>query len=333
MGLESALLERSGGRTNDPPAIAETRSTSRDVEKLIEHRTSHYTAHSEAARYFTNTPAKVRLRFSNPTICRLQEGFKIMRVGNSSAFGFRRGDALYVPPETDIHIDLGSARADAPISCDCIEIETGRMDDIVSRLNHQLSSIGSNLNARVDWRKFSILRGSDAGALGIETLMHLFRQDDPMFRDMRIDARIDEMLMSLLHTRSRDLLEMREADGIDNGITAAVRLIRKDLSHNVPNEDLARIACMSESSLLRNFRRQFGMTPARFANQLRISESRRLLSDRHRSIEVIAFDLGFSSASHFARVFRQVTGETPTEYRGRRVIDIQTLVCGSDTGN
>ncbi|KQU86368.1 hypothetical protein ASD00_31245 [Ensifer sp. Root31] len=325
MGCEGTAFDRAERHSIYLPATMEVGSSSIEVEKLVEHRTAHYTAHSEAARYYTNTPAIVLLRFSNPTICRLTDGFKVMSVGNSTAFGFRTGDALYVPPDTEIHIDLGAARADAPITCDCIEIETGRMDNIVSRLNHQLSSAGSSLSARIDWRKFSILRGSDADVLGLEMMMDLFRQDDPMFRDMRIDARIDEMLMSLLQSRSRDLLEMKEADGMDNGITAAVRMIRKDLSNTILNEELARIACMSESSLLRNFKRQFGMTPARFANQLRIKESRRLLCERHQSIETIAFDLGFSSASHFARVFRQVTGETPTEYRNRRVIDVQAV--------
>ena len=34
--------------------------------------------------------------------------------------------------------------------------------------------------------------------------------------------------------------------------------------------------------------------------------------------EQLAFELGFSDASHFSRVFRKTAGESPAEYRKRR---------------
>ncbi|WP_420568258.1 helix-turn-helix domain-containing protein [Thalassovita sp.] len=297
-----------------------------NIEKLVEHRTAHYTAHSEMARYFTNTPASVLLRFATPSVCRLNAGKKVMRVGGDKAFEFFPGDALYVPPDTDILIDLSAAGPDTPITCDNLEIETGRMDRTLARLNESLSAKGSAISAHIDWSRYVVMRGSEANSLRLPSLMALFQQDEPMFRDLRIEAQIDEMLLTLLHKRSRDLLDMKESDAIDNGIMAAVREIRKDLSVHISNEDLARIACMSESSLFRNFRRQFGVTPARFANQLRITAARRILSAQvTRTIESIAFDLGFSSASHFAKVFRQITGETPTAFRDRRTHAVHEL--------
>ncbi len=38
------------------------------VEKLVEYRCAHYAAHSEAATYTTNTPARVQFRFPNPIL-------------------------------------------------------------------------------------------------------------------------------------------------------------------------------------------------------------------------------------------------------------------------
>lgn len=299
------------------------------VEKLVEHRRAHYASHSEAAQYLTNTPATVKLRFSSPLFCRLTAGFKAMRVGDSDVFGFEQGDAMYVPPNTEILVDLGAADADAPITCDVIEIESGRVDAILARLNDRLAATGANLSARIDWSRFAVLRGRDADELRLARLMELFRADDPLFRDLRIENRIEDALMTLLQHRSRDLLEMDEAQRVDSGVMAAVRLIRADLARHVPNEELARAACMSESSLLRHFRRQFGMTPARYTNQCRITEARRLLTEDQGSTEAIAFRLGFSSTSHFARVFRQITGEAPAEYRARRRVGSQAAICGS----
>lgn len=287
------------------------------VEKLVEHRSAHYAAHSEASQYLTNTPATVHLRFGNPLLCRLTGGHKRMRVGGSEIFDFAPGDAMYVPPDTAIEVDLGAASAFAPITCDVFEIERDRMDAIMTRLNESLAASGANISARLDWSRFAVLRGDAAAELRLERLMALFRADNALFRDIHIETRIDDALMTLLQHNSRGLLEMDTADGIDSGVMAAVRMIRADLARHVPNEDLARVACMSESSLLRHFRRQFGMTPSRYANHLRIREARRLLGDRRNSVEAIAFRLGFSSTSHFARVFRQLSGEAPAEFRAR----------------
>ena len=90
-------------------------------------------------------------------------------------------------------------------------------------------------------------------------------------------------------------------------------------------EELAKAACMSESSLHRHFRKLYGTTPARFATQLRISAAKRLLRQTDEPLEALGFRLGFSDASHFGRVFRKATGESPAEYRRRRKGQILAL--------
>lgn len=290
---------------------------SKPVEKLVEYRKAHYAAHSEAASYYTNTPARVQFRFANPIICELKSGFKVMRVGGGEPFDFRPGDAMYVPPGLEIDIDLGTAREDDPIECDCVEIETGRVESILARLNESLSKGGSEATAGIDWSAYSVLCGSDARELHLSRLMKLFRGERDIFSDLRIDARLDDTLLRLLQSRSRDLLQF-ETGAQDNGLRAAARMIRENLDRHVPTEDLARAACMSESSLHRHFRKHYGTTPARFATQIRIGEAKRRLRKDATPLETLAFQLGFSDASHFSRVFRKSTGESPAEYRRRR---------------
>lgn len=291
--------------------------SSKPVEKLVEYRKAHYAAHSEAASYYTNTPAWVQFRFANPIICELKTGFKTMRVGGSAPFAFRPGDAMYVPPGLEIDIDLGTASEATPIECDCVEIETGRVEGILARLNESLSKGGSEATAGINWASYAVLRGTEARDLGLARLMALFRGERDIFSDLRIDARLDDTLLKLLQSQSRALLEL-ETGAADSGLRAAVRLIRDQLDRHVPVEDLARAACMSESSLHRHFRKSYGTTPARFANQLRIVEAKRHLRKGDTPLEELAFQLGFSDASHFGRVFRKTTGESPAEYRRRR---------------
>ncbi|MDX2225675.1 MAG: AraC family transcriptional regulator, partial [Verrucomicrobiae bacterium] len=63
------------------------------------------------------------------------------------------------------------------------------------------------------------------------------------------------------------------------------------------------------------FSREFGETPLRHLSRLRIEKAKELLGATPRSVTDIGFDCGFSSSQHFARVFRQFAGRTPTHYR------------------
>ena len=207
------------------PMNSGKRESKRPVEKLVEYRSAHYAAHSEAASYFTNTPARVQFRFANPIICELKTGRKVMRVGGGKPFEFFPGDAMFVPPGMEIDVDLGAANATRPIECDCVEIETGRMNGILARLNESLSHGGHDSNVAIDWSAYSVVRRHEARQLDFGGLMARFRQARDMFTDLRIDTKIDETLLTLLQIRQRDMLSIENGKA-DSGVHAAARMIR-----------------------------------------------------------------------------------------------------------
>lgn len=63
------------------------------------------------------------------------------------------------------------------------------------------------------------------------------------------------------------------------------------------------------------FRRAFGCTVGAYVRQRRIETARMLLSTTRNPLAQIALELGFSSQSHFTRVFRRYAGTTPNQYR------------------
>lgn len=292
-----------------------------EVEKLVEYRTAHYSAHSEAAKYLTNYPARVQFRFSNPIVCRLTAGHKIMRVGGGLPFDLKSGDTLYVPSGVEIDIDLGAANPTTPIECDCFEIEAGRMDLIIGRLNESFSAGGKDISVALNWNKFAVYTGEEADSLRLGSLMSMFCAERDIFADARIEARIDETVLTLLHLRSREILTFDKMTDQDSGVMAAARLIRNNLNRHLSSIDLAGAACMSSSTLHRQFRKQFGTSPRKFANLLRIAESKRQLRLGRTPIESVSEGLAFSDVSHFTRVFRSIVGETPAEYRRRRLAE------------
>src|ERR671919_832712 len=80
---------------------------------------------------------------------------------------------------------------------------------------------------------------------------------------------------------------------------------------------LARIAYVSEAHFIRVFRATFGETPHRYLQRRRVERAMFLLRQSDRSVTEICFDVGFMSLGTFSRTFREIVGESPTEYRGR----------------
>jgi AraC family transcriptional regulator len=60
------------------------------------------------------------------------------------------------------------------------------------------------------------------------------------------------------------------------------------------------------------------MSPHRFINMERIAKARELLIERDWNVAYIGAELGFSSHSHFTKVFHSVVGMTPSQFREGR---------------
>ena len=91
--------------------------------------------------------------------------------------------------------------------------------------------------------------------------------------------------------------------------------IEANLGSDLTLDALANIAGLPVSSFVRWFRRSTRMSPHKYLMHRRIDRSRQLLSLSNLSIAEIAYQLGFSSQSHFSTVFRACVGESPARFR------------------
>jgi AraC-like DNA-binding protein len=78
---------------------------------------------------------------------------------------------------------------------------------------------------------------------------------------------------------------------------------------------VAAVAHLSEAHFIRSFRATFGETPHRYLQRRRVERSMFLLRETDRNITDVCFDVGFTSLGTFSRTFREIIGETPSEYR------------------
>jgi AraC-like DNA-binding protein len=60
---------------------------------------------------------------------------------------------------------------------------------------------------------------------------------------------------------------------------------------------------------------RFAMSFTDYVNQIRIAEVKRLLKETKLPVSDIAYNAGFSNISHFNRVFKTITGVSPSQFR------------------
>lgn len=82
---------------------------------------------------------------------------------------------------------------------------------------------------------------------------------------------------------------------------------------------LAQVAGMSESTLMRTFRKVMGRSPIDHLVRLRVNKAIEMLRDDDVRITDAAFACGFSDGNYFSRQFRRITGSSPREHRKQRM--------------
>ncbi|HSX75573.1 MAG TPA: helix-turn-helix domain-containing protein, partial [Shinella sp.] len=81
--------------------------------------------------------------------------------------------------------------------------------------------------------------------------------------------------------------------------------------------DMAGHARLEERTFLRRFKTATGMKPIEYVQHLRIGKARELLEFTRRTVDQIAFAVGYEDAAAFRRVFHRILGLSPGEYRSR----------------
>lgn len=93
--------------------------------------------------------------------------------------------------------------------------------------------------------------------------------------------------------------------------------VQKHLSEPTDTEKLACDLHYSRPHLSRKFKAETGMTLTDFILRKKCEEAARLLAYTDKSLIAISDYLGFSSQSHFTRVFKKYMAMTPAEYRAQ----------------
>lgn len=106
----------------------------------------------------------------------------------------------------------------------------------------------------------------------------------------------------------------------DKTLQTAIEFITDNWNSDFSIDDLAKNCCVSESTIYHLFRKELGQTPITFQNFIKINVAIEYLEKQPYSIATISRMVGFNSENHFRKVFADITGMTPLNYRKRKQI-------------
>ena len=133
----------------------------------------------------------------------------------------------------------------------------------------------------------------------------------PLTPPEKIQSLITIVTMLAEHILMKDMMK----PSMNEGLKRAVDYIQEHLDCKLTISEITRKTNLSKSLIYRNFHRYFQCTVNEYINRERIERAVPLLTQTDLSIEEISRRVGFSNASYFGRIFKNIKGRSPREFR------------------
>lgn len=130
-----------------------------------------------------------------------------------------------------------------------------------------------------------------------------------------------ERFLAMVYCRLKDItLLMDESQKVSRFmdesklVSDVKKYLEEHLSEPLTVPDICTVFGVSQTALMKKFRRETDQGIMEYFTDLRIQEAKKRIQRSSDSFTVIAENLGFSSVNYFSKVFKSKTGLTPTEY-------------------
>ena len=100
-------------------------------------------------------------------------------------------------------------------------------------------------------------------------------------------------------------------------VQKCVDYIEMNLDKKIRAADIAALVGYTEYYLTHKFKEETGLSVTDYIKFAKIERAKVLLKSTDQTVQDIAAALSFSTRNYFSRIFQEVTGQTPMEYRER----------------
>lgn len=161
-------------------------------------------------------------------------------------------------------------------------------------------------------------RAAIRGGMDVEdalTSSDAYIQECEMLTDI---GRITRLQYDMVLYYTRQVQRIRHGHYATDLVKNVSNYVQHHLSEAITTDQVADSLFLSRQHLSRRFTQEAGIPLAAFIRNEKAEEAKRLLRYTDRPVSAIAAYLGFSSQGHFSKVFKEITGMTPGEYREKK---------------
>ncbi len=98
-------------------------------------------------------------------------------------------------------------------------------------------------------------------------------------------------------------------------IARAKQFIEEHQDEDISLPDVAKSVNTSTFYFCKMFKKATGINFTEYLSRVRVEKAKNLLMNPNSRVSEVAYRVGFQSLTHFNRVFRKITGQSPTEFR------------------
>ncbi len=286
---------------------------------MVENQTKFNLNNCEFSIYETHRAAfDVKLHFETIAFTAMLRGKKHMKLDNkTNYFDYYPGESVLVAPGETMIIDFPEAD-EKPSQCISLSLNPEFIENSLNHLNYHLPKVDETSQWNIELDEYFLFNNQSL-ASATNNIMRI-AMDDNSQKDIMADFALKELLIRLMQTQARSMVEKNIVKN-KSRIGFAVDYIRKNLHQKLSIESIAKMAYVSKSNFFRMFKDELGTSPNEFILHERISRAKELLKSRN-SIKETAFQTGFSDTNYFTRVFKQLVGMTPKSYQDKAILEV-----------
>ncbi|WP_428067773.1 helix-turn-helix domain-containing protein [Chryseobacterium gambrini] len=301
---------------NNNKILLETPELKRENQlmHLVENQTKFNLNNCEFSIYETHKAAfNVKLHFETIAFTAMLRGKKHMKIDHKTGyFDYFPGESVLVSPGETMVIDFPEAD-ETPSQCISLSLNPEFIENSLNHLNYHLPKVDETSRWNIELDEYFLFNNQSL-ASATNNIMRI-AMDDNSQKDIMADFALKELLIRLMQTQARSMVEKNIVKN-KSRIGFAVDYIKKNLHQKLSIDSIAKMAYVSKSNFFKMFKDELGTSPNEFILQERINRAKELLANQN-SIKETAYQTGFSDANYFTRVFKQLVGVTPKSYQDK----------------
>jgi AraC-like DNA-binding protein len=284
------------------------------LQTLVENRTAYTLERCELNIFETYSESyKVPLTFNDFVITSMLRGKKVMHLSDKKGFDYLPGETVIVPPSEAMQIDFPEASGQNPAQCIALAIDNDQIKQTIRYLNEYFPKTTTGQQWALNYDEYHFYNNEEISFL-INKIIRICAEGSKE-KDVLADLTLKELLVRIMQTQNLKTIGQNSTDANQNPLAYVIGYIKANLSEKISINSLSSKACMSNATFYRLFKRELGISPNDFILTEKIKCAKQMLARPGSKIAAISYQLGFSDANYFIRVFKKLEGITPGNYQ------------------